>query len=162
MDKETFCKQIQLCERAMYSVAFSVLKNDSDSAEVISESIYRAYKNLDTLKNESSFKPWILRIVHNTAVEEIRKNSKVISIEEIAEPAETDTEENLTSKLTLKSAIERLNQPYRTVVILFYYENLSVSKIAKITGTSISAVKKQLSRARNMLKEFLKEDYFNE
>ena len=56
MNKERFCEQIRLCERAMYSVAFSVLKNETDSAEVISEAIYRAYKKLDTLKNEKAFK----------------------------------------------------------------------------------------------------------
>ena len=73
-DKDAFCEHIRLCENAMYSLAFSIVRNDSDAGEIISESIYRAYKNLDTLKNENSFKPWILRIVHNTAVEMIRKN----------------------------------------------------------------------------------------
>lgn len=58
-------------------------------------------------------------------------------------------------------AVNSLKQPYRTVVVLFYYENLSVSKIAQITSTNMVTVKKQLSRARKMLREILKED-FNE
>lgn len=161
-NKEGFCEQIRLCERAMYSVAFSVLRNESDSAEVLSEAIYRAYKNLDSLKSESAFKPWILRIVHNTAVEQIRKNAGVVSMEEISDPALCGTEERLTTILTLKDAVKSLKQPYRTAVILFYYENLSVLKIAQITETTPAAVKKRLSRARNMLKELLKEDFNNE
>ncbi|MGN1018633.1 MAG: sigma factor, partial [Oscillospiraceae bacterium] len=39
-------------EKAMYSVSFSILSNESDAADAISEALYRAYKNLDTLKNE--------------------------------------------------------------------------------------------------------------
>ena len=83
-DKDTFCDQIRLQERAMYYLAFSIVKNEADATEVISEAIFRAYKNLDTLKNIQAFKPWILRIVHNTAAEFIRKNSKTISFDEVA------------------------------------------------------------------------------
>lgn len=162
MNKERFCEQIRLCERAMYSVAFSVLKNETDSAEVISEAIYRAYKKLDTLKNEKAFKPWILRIVHNTAVEEIRKNSKVIAMEEISDSFYRGFEQKLTESISLKNAVDSLKQPYRTAVVLFYYENLSVLQIAQITETTPAAVKQRLSRARNILKELLKEDFNNE
>ena len=158
-DKDAFCEQIRLCEKAMYSLAFTIVRNDSDAGEIISESIYRAYKHLDTLKNENSFKPWILRIVHNTAVETIRKNSNIIPMEETPNIPDDSPENDITARLTVREAVNSLKQPYRTVVVLFYYENLSVSKIAQITSTNMPAVKKQLSRARKMLREILKEDF---
>lgn len=158
-DKDEFCENIRLCERSMYRLAYSIVKNESDAGEVISESIYRAYKNMSTLKNKNSFKPWILRIVHNTAVELIRKNSNFIPVEEIRDTVMEDTANEITKKLALRDMVEALKQPYRTVVVLFYYENLPISKIAHITGTNIVAVKKQLSRARQMLRERLKEDF---
>lgn len=158
-DKDTFSEWIRLYEKPMYALAFSVVQNEADAGEVISESIYRAYRKIGTLKNERAFKPWILRIVHNTAVEMIRKNSKMLPTEEIRCTAETGNEPDLTTKLALRDAVERLNQPYRTVVVLFYYESLSIPRIAQITGSNIVAVKKQLSRARKMLREALKEDF---
>lgn len=158
-DKDEFCEHIRLCEKAMYSLAISIVKNESDAGEIISESIYRAYKNLDKLNNINLFKPWILSIVHNTAVEMIRKNSKVITMDEIPDIVAGSTENDITTKLTLNSAVKSLKQPYRTVVVLYYYENLSISKIAQITDTNIVAVKTQLSRARKMLREILKEDF---
>ena len=157
-DKDIFCEQIRLCEKAMYTLAFSIVRN-SDAGEIISESIYRAYKNLETLKNDNSFKPWILRIVHNTAVEMIRKNSKIIPMEETPDIPDDNLENGITTRLTVREAVNSLKQPYRTVVVLFYYENLSVSKIAQITNTNAVVVKKQLSRARKMLREILKEDF---
>ena len=143
----------------MYHLAFSLLRNDADAGDVISESIYRAYKNLDTLKHKSSFKAWILQIVHNTAVETIRKNSKVIPVEELKNTIVHNQECDITTKVTIQEAVRNLKQPYQTVVILFYYENLSIIEISRITNTSIVAVKKQLSRARKMLLEVLKEDF---
>ena len=158
-EKDKFCEYIRSYENAMYALAFSIVRNTSDAGEVVSESIYRAYRNFDTLKNEKAFKPWILRIVHNTAVEMIRKNSKVISIEKIPDIPDNRAQQEITERLALRSAVESLKQPYRTVVILFYYENLSALQIAQITNTNAVAVKKQLSRARKMLSEILKEDF---
>ncbi len=157
--KDEFCENIRLCEKAMFNLAFSLLKNEADASDVISESIYRAYKNLNTLKKKSFFKAWILRIVHNTAVETIRKNSKMIPMGEIESAAVNDYEHEITTKITVRKAVESLKQPYRTVVVLFYYENLSTIEIAHITHTNIVSVKKQLSRARRMLLEILKEDF---
>lgn len=156
-DKDEFCECIRLYEKAMYSLAFSIVRNESDAGEVISEAIYRAYKNLNSLKYKSSFRPWILKIVHNAAVEMIRKNSKLISMEEIEAPADDGAENDITTKLALRDAVESLKQPYRTVVVMFYYENLSVSEIAQITGTNVVAVRQRLSRARKILRESLKE-----
>ncbi|MGM9662494.1 MAG: RNA polymerase sigma factor [Oscillospiraceae bacterium] len=158
-DKDEFCEQVRRCEGAMYSLAYSVLRNEADAGEAVSEAIYRAYKNLDSLKSEAAFKPWILRIVHNTAAELVRRNAKLVPMEELEEAAGEGGESELATRLTLRAAVERLKQPYRTVVVLFYYEGLSAAKIAQITGTNIVAVRKQLSRAREALRESLKEDF---
>ena len=158
-DKNEFCENIRLYEKSMYSLAFSIVKNNADAAEVISESILRAYKNIQTLKKADSFKPWILRIIHNTAVEMMRKNSKIIPMEETPDIPDDSPENDITIRLSVREAVNSLKQPYRTVVVLFYYENLSVSKIAQITNTNVVTVKKQLSRARKMLREILKEDF---
>ena len=80
MDKDEFCEQIRLYEKSMYYVAMSVVRNEADAGDVISEAIYRAYKSLPALKHKRFFKAWILRIVHNTAVEWIRKNARLVQM----------------------------------------------------------------------------------
>lgn len=163
IDKESFCEHIRQQEKSMYSLAFSVVKNEADAAEIISESIFRAYKKIDTLKNEKAFKSWMLRIVHNTAVEFIRKNSKIVSLDEIEMVGEDEDNENrLLTNLSLREAVESLKQPYRAVVVLYYYEDFSIAEIAKITDTSMVTVKQRLFRARKQLQEILKESFGNE
>lgn len=163
-NKFDFCEKIKECEHAMYALAYSVVRNEHDAGEVLSESIYRAYRSLDTLKDEKAFRSWMLKIVHNTAVEFVRKSSHTVEVWDIDESylVEDCHAEQVALKMTLKAAVGRLKQPYRTVVVLFYYENLSIAEIGKITGQSVMAVKQQLSRARKMLKEDLKEDFKDE
>lgn len=158
IDKDTFCEQIRLHENAMYRLAFSIVKNDADAAEVISEAIFRAYKYSDSLRNIKAFPSWILRIVHNTSVEFIRKNSRIVSLDEL-ELVSDHKESSLITSLSLKEAIKTLRQPYRTVIILYYYEDLSIAQIAKITNATTVTVKQRLSRARKQLREVLKEDF---
>lgn len=78
-------------------------------------------------------------------------------------PVTTDnSSQDLTAKLALRDAVAGLKQPYRTLVVLFYYEDFSTARIAQITNTNIVTVRKQLSRARKMLREILKEDFNHE
>lgn len=157
--KERFSENIRQCENAMYAVAFSILQNEADASDAVSEAVYRAYLNLHTLKKDSVFKPWILRIVHNTSIEILRKNKKYVGEDAIADKPDDRDRVDLTTKLALRHAVDSLQQPYRTVVELFYYEGLSAKETAEITGVTQTAVRKQLSRARTMLKELLKEDF---
>ena len=158
IDKEEFCNKIKQCEVSMYYLAYSIVKNKDDASDVINESILKAYEKLDKLKNEDVFKSWILRIVHNTAIELIRKNKDVINIEEVNNTLEVKESSDVETKLTLRDAINKLKNPYREVIILFYYEDFSTEKISKITNSNIITVRKQLSRARKQLKAILKEE----
>ncbi len=161
-DKDEFCRCIKQLEKSMYRLAISIVKNQTDAEEAVLESICRAYANLSSLKNDDAFKTWLFRIVHNTSVELIRKNAKVTGCSESDENIPDERAKDITTRLVLREAVESLKQPYRTVIILFYYEDLSVSEIAKVTETMSVTVRQQLSRGRKMLKTLLKEDFENE
>lgn len=159
-DKEEFCEQIRLYEKAMYNLAFSITKNNADAAEILSETVFRAYKNRCALKNPDLFKGWILKITHNTAVEYIRKNSKTVTFNDL-EIISPPHDIGIVNKLSVHQAINQLKQPYRTAVVLYYYEDLSVLQISKITNSTPVAVKQHLARAKKQLRDILKEDLRN-
>ena len=89
----------------------------------------------------------------------IRKNSRLKLTGEIEETEDSSYELNIATRITVREAVTGLKQPYQTIVILFYYENLSVNEISNIMESSTVAVKKQLERARKMLLEALKEEF---
>ena len=162
MDQDKFCENIKLCEKAMYFLAYSLVRNEEDAADVVSDAILKAYASLEKLRNTNHFKTWILSIVHNCAVELLRKNKNVIDIEQVGDIEDKISNRDIETVITLKEAADKLKNPYREVVILFYYENLPTDNIAKIMKSNVFTVRQQLSRARKQLKQVLKEDFYNE
>ena len=119
----------------------------------------KAYCNYNGLKNPQKFKQWILRIVHNTAIDYIQKRFDVIDVE-IQEQTNEFSTIDKESKMVIWDAVQKIKLPYRTVLILFYYEGYSIFQISEIMSTSVVNVKQQLSRGRKMLAKVLnKEDF---
>ena len=150
--KNWFCDNIKNLENGMYRLSYSILKNEEDAQDAVQEAIYNAYKNLETLKNKRKFKSWIYKIVTNTSFEILRNKKNYIDIEQeniAAEKIDIDT------NLTLWKAVQGLEQPYRTTITLFYYEDMSIKEISEITGSKVDAIKKQLSRGRDKIKEVI-------
>lgn len=159
-NKELFCQYIRECETAMYIMAKGIVKNDADVADVIQESILKAYTNFDTLKDKEKFKSWILRIVHNTSIDFIKKQREILDSDSTEQIAITEPILDKETKLTIWEAVQKLNFPYQTVIVLYYYNGYSAEQISEITSTTVVNVRKQLSRGRKMLANFLNEEDF--
>ena len=159
-EKEFFCECIRQHEKSMYALAFSILKNENDAADIMQEAILKAYCNMDNLRDKKKFKSWILSIVHNTAIDFLRKHRETVNIEDQWGISTPEPPIDMAAKLTVWEAVQKLKLPYQTVVILFYYDNLPIQKISDITSTPAVTVRQQLFRARKMLAKLLyKEDF---
>ena len=154
-DKAWFCDEIRNCQNSLYAFAYSILQNEEDAEDAIQDSIWKAYNNLDSLKNVKKFKPWIMKILANTAYDMLRHRRDFQNIDERYDVAEAAGGVDIDMKMSLWDAVGKLKAPYREVVVLFYYERFSIREIGEITGSSSDAVKKQLSRAREKLREML-------
>lgn len=151
--KNWFCDNVKNLENGMYRIAYGILRNEVDVQDAVQEAIYKAYKNLDSLKDKRKFKTWIYKIVTNTSYKIIEQRGNFASIDnENIQAEKVDVDSNL----SLWNAIQKLNEPYRLTIILFYFENLSIKEIKNITGINIDAIKKQLSRGREKIKELMK------
>lgn len=161
MDKQQFCDLIRANEKCIYSVAYNILKSNNDIADIIQESILKAYENLEELKDPEKFKPWIMKIVHNTAIDYIRKRHDEIDIDTQSEIL-IDENQGIDREtvITVYDAVMKLKQPFRSVITLFYYGDFSVRQISAITSTSESTIKVQLMRGRKMLAKLLKREDF--
>ena len=158
-DKDYFCECIRQCEKSMYKLAMGILRNEADAEDAMQDAILKAYSNLDQLK-VSKFRPWILSIVHNCSIECIRKRKNVVDIEEEQWIAAPEPSVDTAARISIWEAVQKLKIPYRTVIILFYYEDCSIIQIAEITNTNVNSIKTQLSRGRKMLAQLLnKEDF---
>lgn len=94
----------------------------------------------------------------NICIDEIRKDKKVLELNLDIEKINEESEITIEEKLDLYNAIDKLSVEYKTVVILKYFNDLSVEEIGEITNVPINTVKTRLSRARKKLKYLLKEE----
>ena len=105
------------------------------------------------LKDAEKFRSWLLKIAANSAYDILRRRGRTVPLEDL-EPAAADHTED---KLGLWMAVQQLPADYRTVVVLFYYEDLDVREISQITAIPEATVKTRLFRARQRLKSLLAE-----
>lgn len=166
MDKETFAGLVIDSTDSLYRVSKSILKNDADCEDAVSEAIVKAFGNLASLKKDKHAKTWLTRILINECFH-IRKQRKKVTLlsEEDAWVLER-REENSGNLLEVERYSEiyhfigKLKENQRLAVILYYYEGYSVKEIASIMEVTQGTVKSRLGRARKILKQYLEEGYY--
>ncbi|EGT0013367.1 sigma-70 family RNA polymerase sigma factor [Clostridium perfringens] len=161
-NKESFGILIKNNKEYLYKMAFLYVKDEQDALEVIHETIYRAFLNIEKLKKAKFFNTWITRILINVSIDFLKKKGKNEMLDEstpiIKEKCEISTEE----KLDLYNAIDLLNDNYKTVIIMMYFNDMKIKDISKVMEIPENTVKTYLRRAKQALGEVLKEGYLNE
>ena len=161
-NKESFGILIKNNKEYLYKMAFLYVKDEQDALEVIHETIYRAFLNIEKLKKAKFFNTWITRILINVSIDFLKKKGKNEMLDESTpirkEKCEISTEE----KLDLYNAIDLLNDNYKTVIIMMYFNDMKIKDISKVMEIPENTVKTYLRRAKQDLGEVLKEGYLNE
>ena len=156
MTKEQLGNLILDSERQLYFTAKTILFCDQDCADVIQETIVKAFSKIDTLKNDKYARTWLIRILLNECYNLVRRSSKFISLENLEDSPKMNAEETKDYS-ELYAAVNSLKEELRLPVILYYIEDFSVREIAQILEISEGAVQKRLARARGKLRQELQE-----
>ncbi|WP_438823753.1 sigma factor [Bacillus sp. JJ1764] len=90
-------------------MAFTYVKNQNDALDVVQETAYRSFKNINTLKNPEFFKTWLIKIAINCAIELVRKNKKVIELKPHYKEFIGFQDEDISKDLIFFKVIFRLN-----------------------------------------------------
>lgn len=161
-NKESFGILIKNNKEYLYKMAFLYVKDEQDALEVIHETVYRAFLNIEKLKKAKFFNTWITKILINVSIDFLKKKEKNEMLDESTpikkERCEISTEE----KLDLYNAIDLLNDNYKTVIIMMYFNDMKIKDISKVMEIPENTVKTYLRRAKQALGEVLKEGYLNE
>lgn len=167
MNKENFAKLVMDSTDSLYRVSKAILQNDSDCEDAVSEAITIAFQKSDSLKKDEYAKTWLTRILINECFHIRKQRSRITLISDDSESIlnsqmysekgyYTDSE----NYFDLYQAMQHLTEDKKLAITLYYYEGYSVKEIAKITGVTQGTVKSRLGRARNQLKQFLKEEKY--
>lgn len=139
-----------------YRFAFTYMKNQQDAEDVVSESIIRALKASDSIKDIKNIKTWFFKIISNTAINDIRKKQKVVPLMSIENEDIYEDSYNISD---VNEMIEKLPREYTEVIILRYFEDMKIKDISEVLGINENTVKTRLYKALKLLKADMEESY---
>lgn len=171
---DAFEELIKDYKKSAYNIALRVLRNVEDAEDASQEALIKVYKNIQNFNMQSTFKVWMYRIVVNTCLDFKRKKIiNAVSIDEnidlggnnelhreIADDSgnpDVLVEKNFNNKL-VNDAVNKLDDEYKTIIVLRDIQGFSYSEIAEILSCNLGTVKSRLNRARKSLKEILENE----
>jgi RNA polymerase sigma-70 factor (ECF subfamily) len=180
-DDELICR-LRACEEAayeeliarfhqpVYNLAFRLLNDSADAADVVQEVFLKVFRNVGHFRNQSSLKTWVYRITVNEAHNQrrwfFRHRSREVGLDDeaengrgraVADSAQSpfDYAFDREKQVLIENALARINPLFREVVVLRDIEDLSYEEIADVLQISLGTVKSRILRGREALKEEL-------
>ncbi len=164
-DVEAFGMLVEQYQQAVVNLAYRMLGNYQEAEDAAQEGFIRAFRNLYSYDLSRSFKTWLFSITSNHCIDRLRKRRLTwLSIDEPLPPhpalmsdETTDPEQQLLEQersIFIQSLLSELAPDYRAAVVLRYWHDMSYLEIAEALGTTESAIKSRLFRARQMLADY--------
>ena len=132
------------------------------SDDLAQDTFIKAYTNLASFKNLSSFTTWLYRIAYNVFYDSLRTRKETDCLETRQVDAQCSTQQSdIGQRMDIYRALSMLKEMERTCITLFYMEDQSIEKIAGITGCPAGTVKSHLSRAKEKMATYLKQNGYD-
>jgi RNA polymerase sigma-70 factor (ECF subfamily) len=146
-------------QKRLHSFVLHVVGDPQAAQDVVQESFINLYKTIDRVLVDKKFSTYIFSIARNTAISYLRAHKKQVSLEDIVI---LDEDEHLYSgiiaaekKHEVKKALSKLEEKYRRVIRLYYFDDLSYQEISKIMRLPVNTVRTHLFRAKESLRKLL-------
>ena len=166
-DTNAFAYLVDGYKNMVFSLAFKMTKNREEAEEVSQDTFIKAFNNLHKFKGDSKFSTWLYRIAYHACLDAIKKNKKhnnSVEINEITynQIASVDTillgiERKERAKM-MNECLLKLPEEERSLIWMFYFDELSLKEIIAVTEISEANLKVKLHRARKKLLRIVEEN----
>ncbi|MEE1672918.1 sigma-70 family RNA polymerase sigma factor [Agarivorans aestuarii] len=151
---------VQAYNKDVYRYAYWLVKDKHVAEDIVQETFLRAWRSLDSLKDEKAAKAWLITILRRENARRFeRKQFNLVDIEDhsVADVNATSTEQQIENEW-LRRQIDKLAPEYKEPLLLQVIGGFSGDEIAEMLELNKNTVMTRLFRARNQLKEALDED----
>ena len=154
-DGAAFDDLLQPLLEPAFRLAMTMLRDRSAAEDAVQEAALKAWVKLDTFKfrSEAGLKPWFLTIVANQC-RSVRRGRWWVVLK-FGELVDRQEDPDLTARVDLQRALDRLPHSYLLILSLYYHLDLPIDEVAAALGISAGAAKARLHRARQALRPAL-------
>lgn len=145
------------CGNKLLGTCFLMLGNREEAEDVVQETFIRVFEKIGDFKENSGLYTWIYTIALNLSRDRLRKRADLLVLQD-EWPGDDDVEsyvEGSIDREILKNELFKLHPMYMEVMVLFYFEELSIREISILLNEKEGTIKSRLSRGRNILKDNL-------
>lgn len=159
-DTNAFAVLVDRYKDMVFSLALKITKSREEAEEASQDSFIKAFKSLKKFKGDAKFSTWLYKITYNNCIDRVKKIARTYNTDTIDEVNENkikaiedtlETIERGERAAVIKECMEALPEDERTILWLFYFEELSLKEIKDVTSYSESNIKVKLHRARKRL-----------
>lgn len=152
-DEKAFEYLMDINKEGFYRTAYAYVKNEADALDILQETVYKAYMSIGKLKEPKYFKTWITRILINNAKDFMKSKNKVVSIVDNPSEASSYYESyGIDEKLDILSSIDKLEYKLKNVIVLKYFQDLTITEISQVLDCPTGTVKTHLNKALSKLR----------
>jgi RNA polymerase sigma factor (sigma-70 family) len=152
LEHNIFLVHAERYKDTVFRISLSYLGNTYDADDVVQEVFMKLYITTKHFATDDHVRYWLIRVTINTCKNLLRSSwkTKNVALDQVTEPIAAFEQRE---QEDLYQAVMELPEKYRTVLYLYYYEELSTKEIARLLKITVSSVTTRLSRARDQLKE---------
>lgn len=140
----------------LYRIAYWWTGSTSEAEELTQEAFFQAYKSRETLRDIGAVKAWLVKILRFCFTRELRRQKSASTVPLDAAFELEGGEGADLEAIALRGVLQNLEEHYRDIVVLFYFQELSYKEIAEVMDIPIGTVMSRLSRGRQLLHEKLR------
>lgn len=165
---DSFQELMERYEKKIFSYVRRFLNNHDDARDLTQDVFIKVFKNIQSFDEEKRFSPWIYRIAHNEAVNTIKKkireplnffDPELLFPHPLSSESPQDDAEKREIKKALEECLEEIEEKYKEVLILRYFEDMDYKDIAEILKVPVVTVGVRLNRGKAKLKEIYEARY---
>lgn len=158
MDEQATQQLIEDYGDSVLRMCYLYVKDYQIAEDIAQETFLQVFRKYNNFEHKAAIKTWMMRIAINKCKNYMRLRwFKLRMINELQEIEEQSHEESILIREMIVGEISRLKPKYKEVILLYYYQELSISEIAEVLEENESAIKVRLKRAREQLKPRLQE-----
>lgn len=154
-ETSAFDEIVNRYQARLFRFSYRMLRDQAEAEDAVQETFVRVYRALPAYRPDGFFSSWIYRIALNECRRRLRMRRPTVPLEFSTQAATGPGPEQTVlageRNRQLREAVESLPEHYRLVMMLFYFEEMSVEQIARMLDVTVSAVKVRLHRGRGRL-----------
>lgn len=162
--EERLMRMVEQYQSSLLTICYAYLHEREMAEDAVQETFLKAYKALDSFRGDCKEKTWLTTIAINVC-RSTRKSAWFVHVNRTITPDDIPLavlDEYDQNAADLAAAIQQLPDKLKEVILLYYYQELTLVEIAQIVGVSPSMVSRRLKKAQAKLQEVLGKEFLYE